>query len=394
MSDPEPALPRLDRVQRYALITAAAAMTAAVIGAVYDPAQFFRAYLFSFIFWLQIALGCFGVLMLYHLVGGTWGLVIERVLEAGALTLPLLAVLFVPVLIGMNHLYVWSVEPPAAFGGINHKSHYLQGDWLIVRAAIYFLIWSLLSVLLAKWSAARDSAPDDRYARRLQAVSGPGLVLFVLTTTFAGIDWMMSLEPDWYSTAYGFLMICASGLSGMALAIVTLSLLARDKPLAGVIAPEHFHDLGNLLLTFLMLWMYISFTQFLIIWSGNIPEEVVWYVHRSEGGWEIMAYLLVVLHFIVPFLLLLSRRVKRKVSALRALALGILFLRMVDTFWLVMPAFHPGGVPLHWMNFVLPPAIGGLWLSGFVFNLKARPLLPHGISAAPAQAAAPVPEAT
>jgi len=301
------------------------------------------------------------------------------VLEAGALTIPLLAIFFIPVLIGMNDLYPWTHGHEITETKLQHKSEYLNVSFFIGRSVLYFILWSLLAWFLSSWSREFDRTGDPKYTRRLQILSGPGLVLFVLSVTFWSFDWLMSLEPEWYTTAYGFIMVSAQGLSAMAFAIVVMSWLEKHPPLSQSVTAGHFHDLGNLLLAFLMFWTYCAFSQYLIYWSGNIPEEVSWYVHRSQGGWIYFAYVLIFVHFVLPFLLLLSRRVKQRHTAMGLLALGILAVRAVDTYWLILPAFYHEGIALHWLDLVLPLALGALWILTFLSILKRRPLLPLAV---------------
>ena len=373
--------PHLQRLQQRALMVGAAGAGLCLVGVFLNPEQFFRSYLLAYFFWLGVALGCLAIVMLHHLAGGAWGAVIQRVLEAGTRTLPLLAVLVVPLLFGVHDLYLWARPPAVASDALlRHKSLYLNVPFFVLRTGVYFAVWLVVAYFLNRWSLLHDQVqerPVERsLRRRLQLLSGLGLVLYGLTVTFAAIDWVMSLEPYWYSTIYGIVCIVGQGLAALAFAIVATALLAAFAPFAGVVTPAHFHDLGNLLLAFVMLWAYIAFSQFLIIWSGNLPEEIPWYVHRTQGGWQWIGLLLLVLHFALPFLLLLSRGTKRSVYRLATVALAIICMHLVDLFWLVMPAFHPAGLYVHWLDVVAPVGIGGLWIAVFVWQLQRRPLLP------------------
>jgi hypothetical protein len=246
----------------------------------------------------------------------------------------------------------------------------------ILRSVAYFAIWGVLTYLLNLWSREQDRTAERRFAKRLQSMSGPGLVLFVLTVTFASVDWVMSLDPEWFSTIFGLLFVAAWVLSAFAFVIAVMALLARREPLANVVAPSHFHDLGKLLLAFVMVWAYFSFSQFLIIWSGNIPEETKWYIYRMRGGWEFLPVALVIFHFALPFLLLLSRDLKRNAIRLAMVAAIVLVMRLVDLFWLIAPKFSKGDFHMSWLDVAAPLGIGGLWLAFFFWQLKQRPLVP------------------
>jgi hypothetical protein len=257
---------------------------------------------------------------------------------------------------------------------------YLRVPFFLGRAAVYFIAWLVLAWLLNRWSRQQEQEPDPLVIRtrqrRLGMVSGGGLVLYGLTMTLAAVDWTMSLEPQWFSTIYGFLVLIGQALVAMAFAILVTFWLAQDEPYAAVASPELWHDLGNLLLAFVMLWAYIAFSQLLITWSGDLPEEIRWYLHRSHGGWNWVGVVLASVHFAVPFCLLLSRRVTRRAPTLAAVAAVLFGFHLVDVFWLVMPAFSPGRLRVHWLDIVAPVAVGGLWLAAFLRQLQRRSLLP------------------
>ena len=366
-----------DTMQRKALMVGLGALALAVLGGLLNRAAFFQAYLLGYVFWTGIAVGCLGVLMLHHLVAGRWGYVIQRFLEAGVRTLPLLALLFVPLLFGLQDLYVWArPEVVATDALLQHKQRYLNGPAFFGRAACYFLIWIGTGTILTMLSARQDQGiGTGPLTRRLQVVSGPGLILYGMAVTFAAVDWVMSLEPHWFSSIYGVVFLVGQALLALAFVTRVVVWLANRPPIKGAMGPTQLHDLGNLLLAFVMLWAYIAFSQYLIIWSGNLPEENQWYLHRIAGGWGAVALILIVFHFVVPFLLLLSRTTKRRAKMLGAVATGILVVRLIDLFWLIAPAFHGEGFHLHWLDLVLPIGLGGLWLATFLGLLKRRPLL-------------------
>jgi hypothetical protein len=366
-----------DSLRKRSLVVSGVALALCAVGAVIDPRQFFRSYLSAYIFWIGIPLGCWALLMLHHLVGGRWGFVIQRVLESAAQTFPLMAAFFVPILFGMQALYPWArPEAVAADPALQGKAAYLNVPFFIARAAVYFAIWIGASQLLSRWSLEQDRSGDAAWVARLQRLSGPGLVLYGLTVTFSAIDWLMSLEPHWYSTIYGMLYMVSYGLAALALAIIVVYLLENEKPLVQVMAPDRFHDLGNLLLALVMFWAYVNFSQFLLVWAGNLAEEIPWYLHRLRGGWQWVALALVIFQFALPFLLLLARAIKCRGRTLALIAAAILFMHWVDMMWLVAPSFYPAQFHIHWLDVVALIGIGGLWLAVFLTSLKARSLLP------------------
>jgi hypothetical protein len=371
----------LGRMERRGLVVGAVFLLALAAGLVLDRAQFLRSYLFAFVFWLGIAVGCLGLAMLNQLTGGLWGVVPRRLHEAAASTIPFLGLAFVPVLLGVGSIYVWAGPEGAADANVQSKAVYLNVPFFVGRAVFYFLVWSVLASLLSRWSLRQDEQPDPARAERLQGISGVGLVLLSLTTTFAAFDWGMSLAPHWFSTMYGVLYIVGWTLSALAFTIVVMALLSREPPFDAALAPITFQDLGKLLLTFTMLWAYVNFSQFLIIWSGNLTSETPFYVRRFQGGWAPIAVVLLLFHFAFPFALLLSRPLKRSARALAAVAVLMLGMRLLDHFWLVGPDLigHGGlAVPLrvHWMDVAATIGIGSLWLSLFARQARRRPVLP------------------
>jgi hypothetical protein len=369
--------PLWDRLQRWALAVGGGGVVLCGGGVLLNPTQFFRSYLLAYLFWLGIPLGSLAVLMLHHLVGGAWGAVVRRVLESATRTLPLLVLLFVPLLLGLHDLYSWA-RPEVVVNDalLQRKSSYLNIPFFVLRSAGYLAVWLAVSYLLNAWSLAQDRTAADPFERRLRLLSGPGLVVYVLTATFASVDWAMSLEPHWFSTIYGILVIVGQLLATLAFAVLVTALLAETPPLSEVISPALFPDLGNLLLAFVMIWAYMAISQFLIIWAGNLPEEITWYIQRTQGGWEWVGLALVLFYFTLPFLLLLSRGVKQRARFLAWVAATILVMHAVDLFWLVVPAFQPVGISLHWMDVVALLGMGGIWIAVFVWQLQGRALLP------------------
>lgn len=338
--------------------------------------QFFRSYLIAYLFWLGIALGCLPVLMLHHLVGGVWGFVTRRIFEAGTRTLPIVAVLFVPLLFGMHSLYEWTHDDIVHTDrALQAKSAYLNVPFFIVRAAIYFAMWLLFAFVLNRWSSEQDRTGDLRLVRRFQLISAPGILGYGLAMTFASFDWGMSIEPHWFSTIYGMLFIVGQVLSALAFAIFVAVIVAEDSSISQFYGPDVFQDLGNLLLAFTMLWAYMSFSQYLIIWAGNLPEEIPWYLHRGRNGWQWIAAVLALFQFAIPFLLLLARGNKRKRHVIAVIAAAVLLFRYVDIFWVIAPAFRPS-VSLHLFDIVTFIGLGVIWLAAFVYEFRKRSRLP------------------
>jgi hypothetical protein len=360
-----------------ALIAGLAGTALCLAGFFLSPFQFYRSYLWAYVFYVGLAVGSMAWLMLQYLTGGAWGLVIRRPCEAAARTLPLIAMMFLPVLIGIPNLYQWS-HPSivAADEVLKHKQPYLNVPFFIARSVFYLAGWGLCSWLLNRWSADEDREGTAVPHRKLATLSGPGLVFWGFSITFMAVDWVLSLDPHWFSTIFGMLFMAGQGLSSMAFLITLMVLLSYRRPMSEILTPRHLHDLGKLLLALVMVWAYFSFSQFLIIWAGNLPEEIPWYIERLRGGWQFVGLALVLGHFALPFALLLSRDLKRNFKLLAGIAIFILFMRLVDIYWLVAPDFRKGAIGVSWLDFVTPVALGGLWLAYFLMQLEKRPLIP------------------
>jgi hypothetical protein len=345
------------------------------------PDEFFRAYLLGYMDWLGVTLGSMAILMIRHLTGGGWGMVIRRILGAAMRCLPLMSLLFVPILFGLPKLYVWA-RPLDSIANTHLREHlqeltktYLTVHGFIIRAAIYLAIWNLLSFLLTRWSKEQDSPSSPDNTQRFKAVSGPGLILYAFTISFAAIDWVMSIDPSWISTIYGLLILIGELLSAMCFAVVVERILVDYKPMSDLLKPDFVHDHGKWTLTFIMVWAYFSFSQWLIIWAGNLPDEITWYMRRLNGGWGFVGLFLVIFQFAVPFVLLLSRPFKRDIRRLVWLAVWIMLMRYVDLFWIIEPNFSRT-FSLTLADIVVSIAIGCIWLSYFCRNLSSLPLLP------------------
>jgi hypothetical protein len=365
---------QLGRWQNRALIAGATAAVLSVIGAVFNHAHFFQSYLFAWLFWSGLSFGALVLVMMQFLTGGQWGLATRALSIAAFRTLPLMALLFLPVLFGLHHIYRWANGDRGETAGYHHKAQYLNVPFFTARSVFYFAVLIFIGVLLRRWSRAQEAAKT--VPKRVSALSAIGLVVYVLCMNFASTDWVMSLDPKWYSTV--FVEVFASGqfLSALALVTALLALFARDNSLGALIPTKAFHDLGNMLLAFVIFWTYVSFSQFLIIWSGNLPKEISWYLDRSHGGWQWLAVAVGFGQFFIPFALLLSRAAKRNRERLAAISLWIVSANVLSTFWQVAPSFHSGQFCLHWLDFTEFVALGGFWFAFAFHFLKQQPLLP------------------
>jgi hypothetical protein len=363
-----------------AWIVAALGLVASAAGFWLDRQEFLRAYLVAWLWALGIALGCFAVALLHQLSRGAWGLLLRRSLGAATRTLPWLALLFVPIALGLGDLYVWArPEAVAADAALQQKAWYLNRTGFLARAVLYFAAWCVPMWALNRLSLRQDVRVSDRTFRAMQKIAAPTLGLYCLTATLASVDWLMSLDPHWYSSMYGISFIGGHAVSAMAFGILVATYLSGREPMRDVLQPSHFHDYGKLLLAFVMLWAYFQVSQLIIIWSGNLPEEVPYYLARTAGGWKWLSAALAVGHFALPFLLLLSRDLKRDARRLSWVAGLLLAMRWLDLYWQAAPAASDGGtasVLPGWMHLAALALVGGAWLALFLGQLAKRPLLP------------------
>ncbi len=348
-----------------------------LIGLITNPFQFYRSYLWSYLLVLGLSLGPLAWLMLQYVTGGAWGVVIRRPCEAAARTIWLVALMFLPIVIGIRNLYPWSrAKDVAASAMLQHKQPYLNVQFFLIRAVVYFAGWWFLSWFFNRWSAVEDRDGGEVAHRKMAFLAGPGILFWGFTVTFMSIDWVLSLAPEWFSTIFGMLFIASQMLTSMAFLITLMVLLSFRRPMSEVLTPRHLHDLGKFLLALVMVWAYFSFSQFLIIWAGNLPEEIPWYLTRLNGGWQYVALALVFGHFALPFALLLSRDLKRNFKLLAGIAIFILCIRCVDLYWIVAPDFRKASFGLSWMDFTAPMGLIGIWLWYFLTQLEKRPLMP------------------
>jgi hypothetical protein len=355
---------------------------ALVIGAFLDFTQFLQSYLIGYIFILCLMLGCLALTMVHHLTGGAWGMVCRRIWEAATRTIPLVALLFLPIALNLRTLYSWARPEAVSDPIIQMKAAYLNANFFFLRAAVFFAVWGILIYFLNRWSKEQDQGPvlePGPKDSRLRTLSGPGLVLFVLTVTFMAVDWVMSLDPHWYSTMFGVIFIGGQGLGAIAFSILMIGALSGSRPFSETVSVTQLHDLGKLLLAFVMLWAYFSFSQFLIIYSANLPEEIPFYLERFNGGWRWLSFALALLHFVLPFTLLLSADVKRNRKTIMLVAGLVLAARALDLIWHIGPMFHHdgGGLPIHWMDVAAVLGLGGIWLFVWARLVKSRALLPY-----------------
>lgn len=374
------------KIAQRSLIVGVVFGIAAIALAFTRPDEFYRGYLLGFMCWLGVALGSMAILMIRHLTGGGWGMVIRRILGAAMRTVPLLAVLFIPMIIAawQGRIYPWLMSPdqiqdPHIREHLDKhafiKGAYLNLDGFIIRAIIYFAIWNLLSFLLSHWSKQTDRAGGPDNTQKFKAVAGPGLILYGFTITFATIDWVMSIDPSWISTIFGLVVLAGELLSAICFAVVVERILFNYRPMSEMLKPDFVHDHGKWMLTFIMLWAYFSFSQWLIIWAGNLPNEITFYLKRLNGGWGSIGLSLALFHFAIPFAILLSRPFKRNIRKLVWLAIWLMIMRYVDLFWIIEPNFSKT-LTITVSDIVVPIAIGGFWLAYFFRNLGSLPLLP------------------
>ena len=387
MSNPAPVgWTKAARWQARSLWTGAMALVLCAIGASFEPAPFFRAYLAAYLFYLGIGLGSMVLLMAYHLTGGSWGLLIRRILEAAMKTLPLLAALFLPIAAGVGYLYVWAQpEAVAASPQLQYQQFYLQPTLFWTRAVVYFALWLAMAFLLARWSRMEDETRNPRLAWKCLKLSGIGAVVYGVSFHFAAVDWAMSLRPEFHSTIWGPMFAVGQLLSAFCFALIVLARLIDRAPLAEVASLKVRNDLGSLLLTLLILWAYLVWFQFMLVWIANLPVDIIWYLPRASLGWKIVIGAIAVFHFAIPFFLLLMRPIKRNSTAVAWIAGLMLFMQLVFMYYQIMPGLGGDGLADYAMGLLAPIGLGGVWLAYFLRQLQRQPLLaPHDYNRAAA----------
>jgi hypothetical protein len=386
----EAANQKLSRVQGAALVVGVLGLAATVGGYFFlagknHPNQFYGAYLVGWLMWTGMSLGCLGVLMLHHMSGGNWGYVTRRFWEAGAMLIPVMGLFFIPIAMNLTSghgIYEWSHPDQANNAFVHAKAPYLNIEFFLLRVIAIFGVFTLMAVLLNKLSADIDRTSDIRIVSKFKIISGPGLVIYFLLMTLFGVDTIMSLEVEWYSSIFGLLLVISLALSAFSLVAFFLHMLRNDDPFKPVMIPKRFHEHGTLMLALTLLFAYMAFSQYLISWAGNLPEEANWYLHRIEGGWGIFAWAIVILHFAVPYVLLMQRPLKKKSASLAAISGLLLVMRWIDYAWLVLPTpifevskLKDAGAVIG-VSVAATLGLGGIWLFLFVLRLKSRPLLP------------------
>jgi hypothetical protein len=367
---------KLNRLQKISFAAGALFLILSAIGVAFEPREFFVSYLWAFIFWIGLTLGCFNAAMIHYLTGGRWGNSTRRFLEAGFMTLPIMAILFIPTLFGLHELYPWARPNEVSSDKIlQQKIVYENFSAFLIRAIFFFGIWILVATRLRKWSLQQDLTPDVAPTIKMRTLSGPGIVIVPLTVTFAFVDWIMAIEPAWFSTVFGVILLAGQIVVAIAFAVLLLAWLRPHWLFREVANEKQFHDLGNLLLAFVMFWTYVAFSQFLIIYSGNQPHEIGWYLRRIAGNWKWLVGAIAAFHFLVPFLLLLFRAAKKNIQRLAVIAALVFAAHILEIFWTIAPTFYRDGISIHWTDFAAGLGIGGIWLGVFAGNLKRHPLL-------------------
>lgn len=391
MSESQPHSDAVNRLLRPVLLWAAAScLLLILVGAIAwgrVPGQIFRAWLFAWMFWLGISLGSMGVVMMHHLLGGGWGYMIRRFGETAALCTPLLAVLFLPVIAGAKWIYPWMDKAVVnADAVIRYKhEHFLNWPFWTIRAAVILVVFSVMALLIQTRPLDRMGANPAPLLARIRRVSAGGLVVYFFLMTLGSIDWVMSREPHWRSSVFGFIVCISQAVSATCFLILVLYAFRHAEPVRRILHADFLNDLGNVLLTFVILWAYLSFAQFLIIWIGNAQGEIDWYVRRTAGGWWWVGAALILFHFLIPFLLLLQRPMKRRLGALALTAAGLFVIHIVDELYWVTPADTEAGTMqgLPWLyaqllNVLSFLTVGGVWLAGFLWLLRTRPPISAG----------------
>lgn len=348
---------------KIALAVGIVALVVSFLGYFVDKGQFFFSYLTAFMFWFSIALGALFLTLLHHATNAKWSIVIRRFTENTMTGLPLMILFFIPVAFGIHELYHWSHQDAVAHDALlQAKSGYLNQTFFLIRTAVYFLIWFLLCRTLYRTSLQQDQNPNPEQINKMRFISAPGLILFALTTTYASFDWVMSLDPHWYSTIFGLYIFAGSVVAILSFLTILVIFIHSKGLLKDTITEEHYHDLGKLLFGFVIFWAYMGFSQYFLQWYANIPEETIWYAHRWPGSWKIFSMIIIFGHFVVPFFLMMPRAAKRKTKPMLAMSIWLLLMHWVDLYWLIFPNFHKETAHLSWMDLTTLIGIGGIFI--------------------------------
>ncbi len=367
------------RVQTIAVVVFAIGLAASIIALLVDRAHFFHAWLVGSMFWFTLAAGGLFFVMMHHLVGATWSVVLRRIAEAVMSVLPYMILALVPVVIGVHELYHWShADLVAADEALQGKTAYLNLPFFIIRLLIYFVVWAILVRLLNKASLRQDDGHSEQLNSRFRRTSAPGMILYAFTLTFAAFDWLMSLDAHWYSTIFGAYIFAGGAVALLAFLPLVSMLMRRQGAMADMITVEHYHDMGKLLFAFVVFWAYMAFSQYFLIWYGNIPEETEWFIRRWTGSWKTVSLILVFGNFVIPFFILITRVAKRRLVILGVFVVWLLFMHWVDLYWVVMPSLYPDGAHVSWIDLAPITAIGGAFVAGFWRRFCAHPTVTKG----------------
>ena len=362
-----------------ALVIGILGLLASALGWVSEPVRFYHAFLTAFVFWTSIALGGLFFTMMHHLTGALWSVVLRRICENLMMQLPWLFLAFIPVYFGIHDLYHWSHEEAVAADHVlQGKAAFLNPGFFTVRTIVYFGIWSLLAVLLYRVSRQQDEGHRPEHLKKMRKVSAIGMLLFAATITFAGWDWLMSLEPHWFSTVFGVYIFSGSFLGAVAVVTGVILYLKRMEAFKNTFTFEHLHDLGKLMLAFTIFWSYIAFAQYFLIWYGNLPEETFWYTARWEGSWKTVSLLLFFGHFVLPFTVLLFRNVKRSLPIMSFFVVWFLLMHWVDYYWMVYPTFSEQAAPFGWLEIAATFGLGGVFVWYLWRRIGSAPVVPAG----------------
>jgi len=363
------------KISVVAVVLCLIGVIASGIGYFMDTDQFLHSYLISFVFWVMIGLGGLFFVMVHHLTGANWSVVVRRIFENIMVVVPFMFIFAIPLILNLDRLYHWSIPE------VMHSDHLLEGKapflndtFFIIRFVGYFVIWFVLSRLLYKSSLKQDKGEPQ--IKRMRLVSAPGMILFALSITFAGFDWVMSLDAHWYSTIFGAYIFAGSVLSVLSFLTLFVFYMKRKNILGNIITVEHYHDFGKLMFAFIIFWGYMAFSQYFLIWYGNIPEETVWFLHRWQGGWKTITLMIVFGHFVIPFFYLFPQGVKKNAVALIIISFWILAIHWIDLYWLIMPGFLHEHVHFSWMDVSTMLAMGGFFVGIFLYYTRSQPLVP------------------